>query len=124
MKRALVVALLALASGVASAQPTFSEVQRAALAQQQAAAPVRVNIGINVFVPAPAGLSEQSLAEHEKARRQIYQLATKECAVLTATIAIDCRIEGINVNVHRQQGQHQPEGFNVNANLNFRVTLK
>ncbi len=122
MKRVLVVALLVLGGSAASAQQTFSEVQRAVMAQQNAQ--VRVTVGINMFVPAPGGLTEQSLAEQERMRRQIYQLAMKECAVLTETIAGDCRIETVNVNVNRHQGHQQIEGFNINANMNFRVTLK
>ena len=122
MKRMLLVAFLTLLGGVASAQQTFSEVQRAALAQQQAQ--VRVNVGINMFVPAASGMGELAMAEHERARRQMYQLATKECVVLLDTIAADCKIETVNVNVERQQGSQQVEGFNVNANLSFRVTLK
>ena len=82
MQRILLVAFLMLAGGAASAQQTFSEVQRAAMAQQSAATPVRVNVSINIFVLAPAGMGDQAMAEQEKARRQIYQLATKECAVI------------------------------------------
>jgi hypothetical protein len=33
-------------------------------------------------------------------------------------------MEGINVNVNRQHGQQPVEGFNVNANVNYRITLK
>jgi len=124
MQRILLVAFLMLAGGAASAQQTFSEVQRAAMAQQSAATPVRVNVSINIFVLAPAGMGDQAMAEQEKARRQIYQLATKECAVILDTIASDCRIETVNVNVHRHQGQQPVEGFQVGANMNFRVTLK
>lgn len=119
MKRVMVAAFLALGASAASAQQTFSEVQRAVLAQQNAQ--VRVNIGINMFVPAAGG---PTFAAQEAARRQIYELAKKECAVLRETIADDCRMEGINVNVNRQHGQQQVDGFNVNANMNFRVTLK
>ena len=122
MKRLLALALLTLVDGAASAQ-TFSEAQRAAALAQQAA-PVRVNVSINIFVPTAGSTGEQALADQEKARRQMYQFATKECLVLTDTIATDCKIETLNVNVHRQQGHQQAEGINVNANVNYRVTLK
>jgi hypothetical protein len=114
-----IAAVVCLGATAASAQPTFSEVQRAALGQQSAQ--VRVNIGINMFVPAAGGLT---IATQEGIRRQIYDLASKECAVLRDTIADDCRMEGINVNVNRQHGQQPVEGFNVNANVNYRITLK
>ena len=124
MQRMLLVAFLTLAGGAASAQQTFSEVQRAAMAQQSATAPVRINVSINIFVPSPGGMGDQAMAEQEKARRQIYQLATRECAVILDTIAVDCKIETVNVNVHRHQGQQPVEGFQVGANMNFRVMLK
>ena len=123
MKRLTILVLAALVCGPASAQPTFSEVQRAVMAQQQTAQ-VRINVAMNMFVPAPSGIDEKALAAQEKARRQIYALAMKECSVLTETIAAECKIEGVNVNVNRQHGQQAVEGFTINANMNYRVTLK
>jgi len=119
MKRFVATAVLFLASGAATAQPTLSEVQRAAIAQQNAQ--VRVSIGINMFVPAADG---PTFDAQEGVRKQIYELANKECALLRETIAGDCRMEAINVKVNRQQRQQPVEGFNVNANISYRVTLK
>lgn len=117
-----ILALTALICGSASAQPTFSEVQRAVTAQQTAQ--VRINVGMNMFVPAPVGIDEKALAAQEKARRQIYALAMKECAVLTETIAATCKVEGVNVNINRHHGPQAAEGFTINANMNYRVTVK
>ena len=82
MKRILLVTALVMAGGAASAQQTvtLTESQRVAFARQQNQ-PVRVNLGMNIFVPAAAAMSEQGLAEQENARRWLYQLATKECAI-------------------------------------------
>lgn len=122
MKRVAIAALVLLGGSAASAQQTFSEVQRAVMAQQAAQnAQVRVTIGINMFVPAVGGAT---FPAQETARRQVYDLANKECTLLRDTIADDCKMESINVNVHRQQGQQPVEGFNVNANIAYRVTLK
>ncbi len=120
MKRVMLAAVLTLGASAAGAQQTFSEVQRAIA--QQAEQQVRVNVVMNMFVPAPAG--DQALAAQERARRQMYGLAMKECAILQEVIAKDCRIEAVNVNVNRHQGQQQVEGFTIGANMNFRVTLK
>jgi hypothetical protein len=122
MKRLTILALGALSCGSATAQPTFSEVQRTVMAQQTAQ--VRINVGMNMFVPAPSGIDDKALAAQEKARRQIYALAMKECSVLTETIAAECKVEGVNVNVNRQHGNQQIDGFTINANMNYRVTLK
>jgi hypothetical protein len=125
MKRAIVLAVMMLGGAAASAQPvpTFSGAQRAALAQQQSQ--MRVNVGFNIFVQSPTGLSDQAMQAQERARRQMYELAKKECAVLEDVIASDCRIESVNVNINRHHsGGNQPEGFNVSANMVFRVTQK
>ncbi len=118
MWRSALTAVLCLAGGVASAQPTFSEVQRAVMAQQ--GAQVRVNIGINMFVPDGGG---QTLGQ-EDLRRKVYDMAGKECALLQDTIASDCRMENISVNVSRPRGQQSADGFNVNASIRYRITPK
>lgn len=122
MKRFMATAILLLASGAATAQPTFSEVQRAAMAQQNTQ--VRITIGMNMIVPGASGLGSAALEAQEKVRRQIYELAKKECAVLREAFADDCRIEAVNVNFNRHQSPQQADGVAVNANMNFRVTLK
>lgn len=98
--------------------PTFRQATQAVLNSEQ----VRVNIAINMFVPGPAGIDAESLKAQESARRLMYDLATKECAVLREVIASECRIESMNVNVNRHGNQMQ--GFQVGANMAFRVTLK
>ena len=122
MKRVVLAAVLMLGASAACAQQTFSEVQRAIA--QQAEQQVRINVVMNMFVPAPGGMSGEALAAQERARRQMYELAKKECAVLQEVIAKDCRIEAVNVNLNRHQGQQQVEGFTIGANMNFRVTMK
>jgi hypothetical protein len=77
-----------------------------------------------MFIPLTDG-ADQSAKAQEDARRTVYDLAGHECAVLRETVASDCRIESINVNVQRNQtfGQ-QKEGLNVNGNVGFRIVLK
>lgn len=122
MRQTVVALFLLLGGSAASAQQTFSEVQRTLLAQQNAQ--VRVSVAINMFVPGASGLGSEALAAQEKVRRQVYDLAKKECAVLREAFADDCRIEAINVNFNRQQSHQQADGVAVNASMNFRVTLK
>jgi hypothetical protein len=49
-------------------------------------------------------------------------MAGHECELLENTIAADCRLESVTVNLNRQAGQI--EGFNVTGQLGFRITLK
>ena len=39
------------------------------------------------------------------------------------TIARDCRLESVNVNLNRQSSQ-QMHGYQVNGNMAYQVTLK
>jgi hypothetical protein len=59
----------------------------------------------------------------ERARKALYDSASRECDVLRAAIAAECRLESINVNINRNYGQQQ-EGFNVNGNFGYRVIMK
>ena len=84
---------------------------------------VRITVSLNMFVPGPLGATEQTLQAQERARRAMYEMAVRECAVLRDVIASECRIEGVTINISRHPGQ-QPEGFTVGGNFAFRITLK
>jgi hypothetical protein len=123
MKHICAVVLLLAATAAAQAQskiPTFAEVQRAAAEKENATA--RITLGVNMFVSAPSG--DQAMQAYEKARRQMYEMAKKECAVLRDVIAKDCSIEAVNVSINRNQGLQQSEGFTVNANMTFRISTQ
>lgn len=86
---------------------------------------VRVNVSMNFFVPAKLDDSDAVAKAQERARRMLYQSGSQECDLLRATIADDCRLERINVNVrmmpnYRQQGS----GLNATGNFGYRITLK
>ena len=85
---------------------------------------IRVNVGMSFFVVAPTDDSEAAIKAQEQARRVIYESAARECDVLRAAIASDCRLESISINVNRQYGNQIPQGFNVSGNFTFHVTLK
>jgi len=91
--------------------------------QERRADQIRVQVGINFFVPGPTNDSEEATKIRDRARRAVYEMAARECAVLEDTIAAECRLESINVNLNRQAGQ-QVEGFNVMGQLGFRITMK
>jgi hypothetical protein len=85
---------------------------------------VRVQVHMNFIVPGPADDSEESFKVQEQARRRLYESAARECEVLRASIASDCRVESISVNISRHSRGQFSEGFNVSGNFSFRVTLK
>jgi hypothetical protein len=85
---------------------------------------IRVQVTMSFFVPGAVINSEASLKAQEDARRSLYQSAGKECDVLRAAIASDCHLESINININRNYGQPQNEGFTANGNFSFKATLK
>lgn len=91
LRRIVALALVVLGVGAASAQdaPVRMVVTAATPAPTEQ---VRLNVAINFFVPGPAGMSEQAIEAQERARRTVYQMAVRECAVLRETIARDCHM--------------------------------
>jgi hypothetical protein len=85
---------------------------------------VRVQVNMNFFVSAPTNDTEASVKAQENARRVLYDRAARECDLLKATLASECRLESVNVNMNRNYGGSQPEGFNANGSFSFKVTLK
>ena len=86
---------------------------------------VHVNVSMTFFVPAQLDDSDAVAKAQERARLMLYQSGSKECELLRTTIAGECRLERINVNVrmtpsYRQQGQ----GLTASGNFNYRITLK
>jgi hypothetical protein len=91
-------------------------------------APVRVSLGINMFVPASDGDGAQALKAQEDGRKMIYEAATRECEVLRASIASDCHLESININVQRvsasQNYAQRTDGYNISGNMSYRIGVK
>jgi hypothetical protein len=85
---------------------------------------IRVQVNISFFVPGLVNSTEASLKAQEDARSALYNSAGHECDVLRAAIASDCRIESVSVNINRNYGQPQNEGFTAQGNFGFKVTLK
>jgi hypothetical protein len=117
--RLVFAALLLLAVGSAQAQTVVIN-QR----PEQKGTEVRVQIHISFFVAGAVNGTEASMKVQEDARKALYQSAAKECEVLQATIAGDCRLESVSVNMNRQVGQAQTEGVNATGNFAYKVTLK
>jgi len=94
-----------------------------------AAESVRITVGVSTFTPAPAGDGDAALKAQEDGRRLIYDIAGRECAMMLQTLASDCHIESINVNVQHvpaNQNFNGPrgEGYNISGNISYRIVPK
>src|SRR5262245_15670457 len=85
---------------------------------------VRVQANINLFMPGPSGEGDAATQLRDRARRTIYELAARECSLVEDVMARTCRLEAINVNLHRQQGSGTGEGYMVAGNITMVITLK
>ncbi len=83
---------------------------------------VRVQVNVNYVFPV-SGNENDVLKAQENARRALYSVADKECTLLRETIAKECRLENINVNVNRQR-HPVAEAVNASAGMTFRIQLK
>lgn len=102
------------------ATPAFSQ-QPTALRQD---APVRVQSAINFFMPGPSGDGEEAQRLRDKARRAVYEMAARECDLVREVLARECRLESVNVNIGRQHGSQQPEGYTINGSMSLQIFLK
>jgi hypothetical protein len=84
---------------------------------------VRVQMSIQLFMSGPTDDSDEADKQRERARRALYNLASKECDVMREVIARDCRLDSININLNRQ-GNAQMQGYFVNGSMGFHITLK
>lgn len=127
MFRFLISSALLLCVSAASAQTAAVGVAQARAQLAGMGEQVRVSLSINIFVPTPEDEGAQALKAQEDARKMIYEAATRECETLRATIASDCRLESINVNVQRMlanQGYGQRNGYNISGSMSYRIGVK
>jgi hypothetical protein len=85
---------------------------------------VRVQTSINFFVAGPTGEGEDAQKLRDRAQRAVYEMAARECDLLREVLAKDCRMESLTLNVGRQFGQQQQDGYNVNGSMSYQITLK
>jgi hypothetical protein len=125
-RKVLLLAILAtLIEGSAAAQTTGQRIviDRGGAPTARQEGMVRVQMSIQLFLAGPTDDSEDADKQRERARRALYNLASKEGDVLREVMARDCRLESININLHRQ-GNVQMQGYAVNGAMGFQITLK
>jgi len=126
--RTLITALL-LSTGMPAMPAVAQDInplvrERINVASQRSEAWVRVQVGVNLFMPGPSGDGDEADQLRERARRAVYQMAAAECRLLKEVLADTCRLNSININVNRQQRAGQTEGVMANGNFTMQITLK
>jgi len=86
--------------------------------------PIRVQVTASFFVPGGSDDSEQAMKTAEDAHKKIYDMAGRECELLQATIASECRLENVSVNVNRQRSYPQHDGMTATGSMSFRIYPK
>jgi hypothetical protein len=129
LRLSLVSVLAAAFATAASAQTIVINPTKSGVLPSPAVQQIRISLGVNMFVPAPGDDSAQSLKAQEDGRRMVYQAAAHECDVLRDTIARDCTLESININVqhvpaNQNYGQQKVDGYNVNGSINYNIVPK
>ena len=128
LRLSLLPVLVAALTCAASAQTIVINPNKGNVLPASAATQVRISLGISMFVPSPGEESAKSLQAQEDGRKLVYEAAAHECEILRATIAADCQLESININVQRinanQNYAQKTDGYNINGSMNYRVLIK
>jgi hypothetical protein len=88
LKSAILVGAVMLLAGSAHAQ--IGRIQLNSGAQQENA--VRVQSGINLFIPGPTGEGDEAQKLRDKAQHAVYEMAGRECDLLREVLTKDCRL--------------------------------
>jgi hypothetical protein len=109
------------ALAVASLMPASAIAQSRTFAAGQL---VNVNVSFSTRVQL-ADSNEETLASAQQAgRKYIYNMVSKECAVLQATIAKSCRLNSLNISAQVRERNNMPANLHLNGNARFAITLK
>jgi hypothetical protein len=131
MLRFVLSSALLLCVTTASAQTIVIKPDKDRVVPTATGEPVRVSLSVSMFVPVADEDSAQAFKAQEDGRKMIYEAAAHECELLRATIATDCRLESININVQRVPNNPnfnpnfaQRPGYNINGSMNYRIGAK
>jgi hypothetical protein len=128
MFRVLLSSALLLCVTAASAQTIVINPDKHRMLPSATVAPVRVSLSISMFIPASEDDSAHALKAQEDGRKMIYEAAAHECELLRASIASDCQLESVNINVQRMSANQnfgqRAGGYNVNGSMNYRIGVK
>jgi hypothetical protein len=113
------VVLVALLFATAATAQTITISPRADAPTAVTAPPLRIQTSIQIALPASS--VEDEAKAMESARRQLYQSANNECAILSDIFKADCRLVSANANSSTQE--RGVSGPSINAHLNASYEL-
>lgn len=114
-------ATLLCAPSIASAQ--FSSGRLAANTPANA---IRVTAQFQTVIPMQAGTEAERETAKTKARARLYELAHRECELLTAVFSGACKVVSLNVNLTEQNpfaAMNMPGASVVRININASYTI-
>ena len=86
---------------------------------------VSVNVNFQTQIPVADVSADGVIKSQESARKMLYELANKECALLKEAIANTCRVTNLNVNAKLNYPSNQnPPFLYINSNARYAITLK
>ena len=85
---------------------------------------VQVNAAFNTSVQLADANPETLASAQQAGRKYIYNMVSKECAVLKATIAKTCRLTSLNISAQVRHRSNTPATLHLNGNARFAITLK
>lgn len=83
---------------------------------------MRITLGMNFMLTGIGDPIGDDTKLRDRTRRNIYQMALRECELLLEMVASECRIESINFNTTRNP--QIPDSVNVTANIGLRAVQK
>lgn len=95
-----------------------------AAAQQTVVRPMTVNVSVHTVVKDVSAENPDMLKAQAEVRRNIYQVAGRECTLLLATIASACEMKGVNISLRDYGGRIQPPRLDVRGNLSYTIIAK
>ena len=83
---------------------------------------MRISIGMNFMLAGIGDPLADDAKLRERTRRNVYQIAMRECDMILEMLASECRVESVNINLNRNP--QIPDSVNVNANITLRAVAK
>lgn len=85
----------------------------------------RVQVSVSFFIDDDAKDSAKSEKLAEETRQKLYKMAGHECDLLKSTVASECKLDSVNVNINRQQNYTpRREGFTATGMFSYRISPK
>ena len=90
---------------------------------------IRITSAFRVGVSVTEGQSVPNMAAQETARRELYAMAAKECAVLSETFKADCRLGSVSTFTPTPPPNASPASSpvalgSINATANYELRLR